>query len=68
MNVLTLYKTTLFNACLISLITYMHTQHNARVDVLSENTLAYMPHYTYHKHMHIHHSVGTDEFSNHSVV
>ena len=44
MNVLTFYQTTLFTACLISLITYMHTQHIACVDVLSENTLAYMPH------------------------
>ena len=65
---LTIYQTTLFTACLISLITYMHTQHNACVDVLPKNTLAWMPYYTYHKHTHIHHYVSTDEFSNHSVV
>jgi hypothetical protein len=39
-NVLTFYQTTLFTACLMSLITYMHFQHNAHVDVLPENTLS----------------------------
>jgi len=68
MNEMTFYKTTLFTACLMSLINYMDTQHNACADVLSKNSLDCIPHYTYHKHTRIHHYVGTGEFSNHSVV
>jgi len=67
-NVLIFYETTQFTACLISLITYKHTQHNAYVDVLSENTLACIPYYTHHIHTHVQHYVGIDEFSNHTVV
>jgi len=35
-----LYQNTLYNDCLITLITYMHTQHYACVHVLPEDTLA----------------------------
>jgi len=35
-----LYQNTLYNDCLLTLITYMHTQHYACVRALPEDTLA----------------------------
>jgi len=36
MSVLTFYQTTLFTACLITLIRYLHFQHYACIDVFSD--------------------------------
>jgi len=34
------YQSTFYNDCIITLITYMHTQHYACVHVLQEDTVA----------------------------
>jgi len=39
MNVWTFYQTKMFTACLKPLISYTHTEHYVRVDVLPEDTL-----------------------------
>jgi len=45
-----LYQTTLYTDHLITVISYMHTQHDMCVDVLPEDTLASTPYFTHHKH------------------
>jgi hypothetical protein len=40
---------------LITVISYKHIQHYACVDVLPEDTLAWMPYFTHHKHTGAHH-------------
>ena len=43
------YQTTLYNDCLITLISYMYTQHSAcLVDVLKDCSVDWMPYYTLH--------------------
>jgi hypothetical protein len=58
MNVLTIYQNTLLTKCLITIIiiliiiiiiiSYMHNQHYACIDVLPDDTLAWIPYLTLH--------------------
>ena len=50
MNVLTFIRLPCTLTAEITLISYMHTQHYACVDVLPEDTLDCMLYFTHHKH------------------
>ena len=54
MNMLTFYQTTLFTACLITLISYLHTQYYACIDVFSDGSAASTTYYILPSYM------GTD--------
>jgi hypothetical protein len=54
------YQTTLYTDCIITPIAYMHTQHYACVDVLPEDSLAWMSYFTHHKHTGGHHYTCID--------
>ena len=66
-NMLTFYYTTLITNCIITQISFMHTQHYACVDVLSKGTLAWILYYTHHKHKGAHHYVCVYVLSDCSV-